>query len=375
MRPYKIGAHFDVCLRDTLYPGGGFRLISRRRMSHQSTNLARLYLPLLADPQPLVRRQACLIMLGTYGERALTYLRRLIDDGDAQVREDARLALLSVAEITDSAIKLHSFRGMHVECLGCLRIYIGNDEVQLQDWAQAEAGRAGWQKVQGALAYLIHCGRRGASREALGAAVWGGAFSASSLARTLTSLRQALSKPDGGAAFVERAVVFDGDHCMLDPHYYHTDVQFFESAFNMATLIEEEQGLDKAAPLYTHAVQLYSGPYMAGVLHGSGWSRLRRDHLANSFMIAAERLAEHTCTRRQYKQCLSVCSIAIDADPTADEVVVWLLRAYAQAESYAELEHAYQSYLRAARLDAHSAEGQQDPVVRVYQSLGRAQTR
>jgi hypothetical protein len=58
-------------------------------MFHQQTNLARPYLPLLANPQPLVRRQACLIMLGSYGDRALTYLRRLIDDVDPQVRQDA----------------------------------------------------------------------------------------------------------------------------------------------------------------------------------------------------------------------------------------------------------------------------------------------
>src|SRR5690349_9631207 len=141
-------------------------------MPQQQPNPARLYLPLLVDSQPAVRRQACLILLGTYGDRALTYLRRLTDDADPQVRHEARLALLAIAEITDSTLKARPFRGMHVECLGRMRVYLGNNELRDSDWTAAEGGRAGARKMQGALAYLIHCGRRGASREALGAALW-----------------------------------------------------------------------------------------------------------------------------------------------------------------------------------------------------------
>ena len=155
-------------------------------------NLARLYLPLLANAQPLVRRQACMILLGTYGNRALTYVRRLIDDGDPQVRQNARLALLAVAEITELGITFQPFRGMYMQCLGRMRVYADNHEIQSQDWAQADHGRAGWQKVQGVFAYLIHSGRRGATREAIGTAVWGGPFSANSLSRTFTTLRQTL---------------------------------------------------------------------------------------------------------------------------------------------------------------------------------------
>src|SRR5215207_6359522 len=115
-------------------------------MSQQQTNLARLYLPLLTDYQPAVRRQACLIMLGTYGDRALTYLRRLVGDPDPQIRQDARLALLAIAEITDTSLKSKPFRGMHVECLGRMRVYIGNYEMRDSDWTAAEGGRAGARK-------------------------------------------------------------------------------------------------------------------------------------------------------------------------------------------------------------------------------------
>jgi DNA-binding SARP family transcriptional activator len=332
-------------------------------------NLVRLYLPLLANPEPAVRQQACLILLGTYGDRALTYLRRLVDDDDAQVRQDVRLALLSVEEVTGQGVKLHAFQGMYVECLGRLRIYVGNHEIQPQDWGQAERGRAGWQKVQATLAYLVHCGRRGASREALGTAAWGGAFSANSLARTLSVLRQALDRYADGSPTLKRALVAEGDYCLLDAECYHTDVQLFERAYVVATEVEHTHGLAQAATLYLQAVQLYAGPYMADVLGGNTWCRQRRDHLMSSFVIAAERLAEHAYAQQQYQRCIEICALALDADSAADDVVVWLMRAYAASGLRAELEHAYRNYLRSVGLDSHGAEERQDLVARAYGDL------
>jgi hypothetical protein len=220
-------------------------------------NLVRLYLPLLANPQPPVRRQACMIMLGTYGNRALTYVRRLIEDADPQVRQNARLALLAVAEVTDLSIRFQPFRGMYTQCLGRLCVYVDNYEIQAQDWAQAGHGRAGWQKVQGVFAYLVHCGRRGATREAIGTAVWGGPYSANSLSRTLTTLRQTLSKVCG-PELIERALLISDDYCVLDPTYYHTDMRLFERTFEAAARLEQESGLEEAAPIYSQAMDLYS---------------------------------------------------------------------------------------------------------------------
>jgi DNA-binding SARP family transcriptional activator len=333
-------------------------------------NLARLYLPLLANAQPLVRRQACMILLGTYGNRALTYVRRLIDDGDPQVRQNARLALLAIAEITDLGITFQPFRGMYMQCLGRMRVYAGNHEIQAQEWAQADHGRAGWQKVQGVFAYLLHSGRRGATREAIGTAVWGGPFSANSLSRTFTTLRQTLVKACG-PAFVERALMITDDYCALDPTYYHTDMQLFEHTFDAAIHLEQESGLEMAAPIYSQAMHLYGGPYMADVPQGSGWSRQRRDHLMNSFMIAAERSAEFSFSQRKYKQCIAICTAALDTDEAADEIIVWLMRAYAQEGRQAEIEQLYRRYARALRIDLDDLVDHQDPVVLVYQGLGR----
>jgi DNA-binding SARP family transcriptional activator len=342
-------------------------------MDSYPASIARLFLPLLVNDQPAVRHQACLIMLGTYGGSALTELRRLLDDPDVEVRQTARLALLAVAEVSDMGVRPHPFRGMMVACLGRLQVFVGNRELRQSDWAQADGGRAGWQKVQGMLAYLVHCGARGASRTALGAAVWGGSFSRASLARTLSVLQQALGGDDSSAPG-ERALVIESDYCRLDPTAYATDVQLFEQAYTMAALLEQESGLAEAAPMYARAVQLYGGPYMAGVANAESWSRRRRDDLMGSFMIASERMAEHAYISGKYRQCEDICTQALDADPTADDVLCWLLRALAQAGRYGELERAYRAYLHALEVN-QAGDGASDQAAPTYRELTVGRTR
>lgn len=332
-------------------------------------NIIRLYLPLLAHPQPAVRQQAGVILLGTYGSRALTYLRRLLDDPDTHTRQDARLALLSIRELTDAPIQLRPYQGMYIECFGALRVYAGNRELRADDQQPNDSGRAGWQKVQGVLAYLVHCGKLGTSREALGAAVWGTTWSESSLARTLTALRQLFAGDPACAAIAAQALVIEPSYCRLDPEYYHTDVQLFEKTLSMAVQSEQEQGLAAASALYTRATELYAGMYMAGVAQATRWCRERRDFLLNSFVIAAERQAEYFFGQRELELCSRICALALDADPRADDVAVWQLRAYAARGLQAELEHAFRSYLRVAQLDNRSTLDARDIVVLAYREL------
>jgi DNA-binding SARP family transcriptional activator len=340
-------------------------------MQEIATNPARLYLPLLVDAQPKIRQHASVIMLGTYGERAFTYLRQLFDDPDEQVRAQARQALHTLRDITGCEAELRPIRGIYIECLGHLRVYIGSREIRPRDWKQLEGGRAGWHKVQGVFAYLVHCGRRGTSREELGAMVWGGAVSASSLSRTLSALRQVLSDAED-PAFVDRAMIITRDHCILSPDVYHTDVQLFDRTFNIASYVEQAQGLAAAAPLYSQTSRLYGGSYMADVPCGEIWSQERHDMLMNAFVIAVERLAEYAYTMRRYQQCIGLCRQALRADPCADDVTAWLLRACTRMSMYTEVEQVYRSYLRAASVALQGSDAQQHLVGQKYMSLGRA---
>lgn len=327
-----------------------------------------LYLPLLTDPRLEVRQQACLIMIATYGPRALSALRRLLAHGEPRTRHQARLALIAVGEATDLVVKLEPFSGIYIQCLGQLRVYIGNQELSQHHWAQSHGRRAGWQKVRGVFAYLVHCGQRGATPPAIGAALWQKEVSQSSLTHTMQALRR-MGLDDADQAFLEQALTITDEYCALNPQHYHSDVQLFEQAFSTAYTLEQNHGLEAAAQIYAQAMQLYGGMYMADITPGNSWALQRRQYLMNSFTLAAERLAEHAFNHNHFRQCVTICAQVLDIDNTADDVLVWQLRAFAAEGQRADLELAYRSYLKALRLDPLSSEGQQDQVVQLYQRL------
>ena len=336
-------------------------------MRNTGANPARLYLPLLAHSQAEVRQQACAILLGTYGIAAVTALRALLDDADPAVRQQARHGLHAIAAIGGKDIAEQPL-GLYIECLGQLRVWVGGRQIVARDWMQPDSGRAGWRKAQGAFAYLIHRGRFGTSRAALGQAIWGGQVSAGSLARTLTALRQTLAG-ENDAALIDRALTISGDQISFAVDAYTSDAGFFEQTFEIACYTEVEQGLAAAAPLYAHAMQLYSGTYMIDIAGSDEWGQHRRDHLSGNVIIAAERLAEQAFAEQRYRQCVAICRQGIEIDDTAEDLSNWLLRAYDRLHLRHEIAQAYHSYLRAATVTPHGDEGRHNPVVRTYQEL------
>jgi DNA-binding SARP family transcriptional activator len=339
-------------------------------MHVQSTNLVRLGLPLLTHPDPEVARQAYMLLLSAYGEGVAASLRRLAQDGDAEVRRQAQLALQGVAAGSALAAEIPEVT-MHIACLGSLRAYVGGKWLEPRAWSPEGGGRAGWQKVQAVFAFLVHTGPHGTTRGVMSAAVWGEQASSSSLARTLTTLRQALDQALG-QDFAERLLVTIGDHVRLDAELYETDWQQFERVYARAVDTEHANGLRAAAPLYAQALELYAGPYMGDVLPGSGWMTARRELLSSYCVIAAERLAEDAYARGDYRRCVQVCLQALAADPAIDDIVAWMLRAYAKLGNYGELDYAYHDYLRTVAMDTSDQRAQQDPVVRTYEEVIRS---
>jgi DNA-binding SARP family transcriptional activator len=110
---------------------------------------------------------------------------------------------------------------------------------------------------------------------------------------------------------------------------------------------------------------------MEDIIPGSRWMYGRRELLSSYYLIAAERLAEEAYLRGDYRRCVLVCLQSLNADPTDDNIVSWLLRAYAQLGHFGELEHAYRSYLREARVDP-AGEDEHDIVIATYKELIRA---
>jgi DNA-binding SARP family transcriptional activator len=305
-------------------------------------------------------------MLATYGERALTFLRRLLDSPDQEIQRQATQALQVISDISGLRVELRPFRGIYVECLGDLRVFVNGRAITSENWAQYDGGRAGARKVQGLFAYLIHAGGQGATRDAIGAMVWGGTVSQSSLARTLSSLRQVISRV-GSPELAEQALVVSRDLCRIEPSIYQTDAGLFERTFNVAYRTEVADGLDAAVPLYVQARALYTGPYMAEIPHSSDWAQELRDLLMSDFVISSERLAEYEYQQGHHQRCIALCREALTADPAAEDVTSWLLRACAQLGLRTEFERTFQRYQAVSALDAESSE--RDTVVHLYQHL------
>jgi DNA-binding SARP family transcriptional activator len=336
-------------------------------MGEHGANLIRLYLPLLNHPERDVSRQAYTVLLCSHGPDVVGALRRLTQDPDAQVRREAHLALQNIAAHGAGDAPAEPLRDIYVTCLGSLRLGVDGAVYETRAWASEDGGRAGWQKVQATFAFLVHSRPHSVNRRVLGEAVWGTATSASSLARTLTSLRQALARMCG-EALAERLLLVGDDRCWLDPELFEVDVAVFERTYALASETEVAVGLRQAAPLYAQVMELYRGPYLSDVTPGSGWMYARRDLLNSYYLIAAERLAEDAYTRADYRRCILVCMQALGAEPTADDIVTWMLRAYARLGHYGELEYAFRSYVQAAGIDP-ATDASQDVVIKTYREV------
>lgn len=331
-----------------------------------ATSPVRLSLPLLINPHAEVRAQACAVLLATYGDRALTDLRRMTHDPDIRVRQQARTALDVFDTFAAHSPSPSPVESIYIECFGCLRIFIGCDMSRPQEWAALDTGRVGWQKMQAVFAYLVHCGRRGTSQVALGEAVWGATVSSAYIARTLTALRNVLEQISG-ERLSRQALLISREHCALDVEAYRSDVQAFEQALDLAEQTDSFDGLAHAAPLYAQAIQFYGGSYLADVLPGSGWARERRATFDRRFVAAAERFAEHLYAQRDDEQCALVCQQALEIDQRAEAVTAWLIRASARQGEFGECEYTYRRYLRITGIDPQLPEHRRNIVVQAYQ--------
>lgn len=329
-------------------------------------NPTELYLPLLTHGDHEVRRHAVTLLLATYGERGLTYLRRLLDAPTPTVRAAARAALLAIAEVSGLNVDVRPFRGIYVRCLGELQVFVNSQEILTADWGAAEGGRAGGRKVQGLFAFLVHRGHHGATRPEIAAAVWGTAVSTVSISRTLGALRQTLARL-ATPELVAQALVSGRERVVLNPSAYLCDADHFERTFDLACRREHEAGLASAQVLYHQVTALYDGPYMHALARGSDWGEERRDRISSSYVIAAERLAEHAYLQRNDRQCITICRAALALDPADDDLTIWLLRTYARQGLWVDLELAFRHYCSANELEAAQAE--EAPVVRVYRAL------
>lgn len=334
-------------------------------MAQNPAILIDMFIPLLIHSDPLVQRQSARLVYSSHGSEAAQQLQARLRQGDAVERQRVRAALDCLRRyVPQGALAQPVFPGLEINCLGVLQIW-ANGVPLLPQLHEQDRSRAGTHKVRAVLAILFEAGTRGVTREMLAEAVWGREPEASGLARVLTSLRSLITEA-GGEALTEAVLLISDNRLLLHPDHVRSDVASFARLCTLAAEIEGREGLAAAAELYVQALALYRGPYMADV--PTTWGALieRRSMLSGDFLNLSERLAEHYFTQGRFHACEQICSHALAEDLSADDLTVWLLRAHAQIGHYAEVEHAYQRYLRIARVRPDSAS---DPVVRAYGEL------
>ncbi|HEU5090621.1 MAG TPA: bacterial transcriptional activator domain-containing protein [Roseiflexaceae bacterium] len=337
-------------------------------MYSSGPNPAALFLALLTNPQASVRQQASLIYTSMFGPRSLTYLRRLLESPDANVRDQATRALRAVAEVSRRDPIKHGFPTVSIECLGRVRLYVGAEEIRISEQVRLLNSASGWQKVESCLAYLMHCGRRGATISSIGAAVWGGRFVEMNVKRTLDTLQRIVANGCGHDA-AARLFQHTDDHWALATDEVFSDVAAFEEAINRAYQLEQRHGRDAAVAVYAQACQLYGGPYMAGLLNDAPWARTRRAQLRADYLLAAEALMEYTFGCERYRDCIAMGTEIFDGDESADGVVCWLVRAHHQLGEWGQANYVYRRYLAANRTDARRALDDGDAVAVVFAEL------
>jgi DNA-binding SARP family transcriptional activator len=171
----------------------------------------------------------------------------------------------------------------------------------------------------------------------------------------------------GSPELAAQALSVSREHVALNPAIYQSDADLLGRTLDLACQHEAQEGLDAAVSLYHQVVGLYDGAYMEAVPRGNDWGSERRDLLANAYLLAAERLAEHTFSQGHYRECMAHCRAALVVDPAAEDVVTWLLRAYAQLGLTVDVDHAYRQYLEAAGIDPLCEPD--DAVVRTYDGI------
>lgn len=333
-----------------------------------NNNPASLFIPLLTNTNDHVREQAGLIFLGLFGTRSLTYLRRLLGNSNPELCQQAITALQQMAQLSDQSVYDQPFPIISVECLGRVRLYVGSEEVHIDELVHKTSRGVGWQKVEAALAYLIHCGRRGSSVASLGAAIWGSKVSQANVNRVLEALRRVLTSVCGDV-MTSRLLRKADNHWSFAIDECFSDVQAFEQTLSRAYDVEISQGRCAAASIYEQAFHMYGGTYMAGLLKDAPWARTRRENLRSGYLVAAECLMEHCFDRERYRECITIGSSVFDDDETADEVVAWLLRAHHQLGEWSQVEYLYRRYLLANELDVQHAVVEEDIVAITYQKL------
>jgi DNA-binding SARP family transcriptional activator len=203
----------------------------------------------------------------------------------------------------------------HIHCLGRLRIFIGNAEV---DW-RIQGGAP--KKTRTLFAYLLQSGEKGAHADRIGELLWpqGGSEDTkrTRLHHTVAMLRKTLGDP--------AAVVRNGEYYRINPPPGSwIDIDTFEQLCRRCLSLFKRGEDDAALRIYAAAEQIYAGDLFEDLPleyvqpEQDDWCMPRRIWLREMALKVQYDYAKLLMRSQRTREALEHCMKALAIDPTSE---------------------------------------------------------
>ena len=309
------------------------------------------------DPQALLLRgQARYRQRDWDGAIAdLELARRLFARG-GDVEGEARCCelLARLYEERRLRIKGASPPDLRVYCLGSFKVYRGQTEVGEEEWRMVKGAT---HKIKALMAFLVHRGEKGASRDELLDLLWPEQDALRASARlysAIHALRKVL-QPELRRGRNSAYIWHKGDRYRLNlGEGGWVDADAFEAHLQRARQWVRRGEKEVALQEYRKAEALYRGEYMAGLSvryvddHPSHWCMGRRIRLQEMYLEAISFMAHHYEEVGDDEGCLAYVHKMLGVDEGYEEAYRLAMKVAYRVGNRWELSRWYRLYRKVA---------------------------
>lgn len=244
---------------------------------------------------------------------------------------------------------------LRIFCLGRFRVVRWDGEIKDPEWGQ---GKGASRRMKHFLAYLVHHGSRGVSKDQLLSFLWPDTADPARLSNrfysTLSYLRRTLD-PSRRPWVGSPLIVHEDGWCRLEQTGCWIDVEAFERYFQEAQRLEQSGYPEAARDFWQMAVALYHGDYLEDL--ASAWPRWdedehyqwRRGQLREMYFVAVIKLATDAERRGDHTGALKLAQHVLQLDSTREDAFLVLLRALARLGRRDALVRHYRQFSQALR--------------------------
>lgn len=210
---------------------------------------------------------------------------------------------------------------LQIHCFGQFKLYRDGQYVAGQTKG----------KGQDVLKYLLTRERQPVLRDVLLEALWPETeprIANNRLKVAIHYMRQTL-RPSQGSLHDQDIILFQDECYALNPDLdLWTDVEMFETYWRTGMRLEHAGQAASAIPLYTQAIELYRGEYLAGDVF-KDWTLVRREGLRDSYLTILDKLSRYWHQTGDYERSVQGWKKIIEKDPWREDAYRQLMTCYA----------------------------------------------